>query len=92
VARYGSIKKEKKMAYKLLGDIIENPTNDNIGSANLVYISAGSATEAILEKADGSTLIGRIKMASGQSITLVKEATDKITCPNSSCTPIAYHW
>ena len=81
------------MAYKLLGDIIENPTNDNIGSATLVYISAGSATEAILEKAaDGSALIGRIKMASGQSITLVKEATDKITCPNSSCTPIAYHW
>jgi hypothetical protein len=92
VARYGSIKKEKKMAYKLLGDIIENPTNDNIGSATLVYISAGSTTEAILEKADGSALIGRIKMASGQSITLVKEATDKITCPNSSCTPIAYHW
>ena len=81
------------MAYKLLGDIIENPTNDNIGSATLVYISAGSATEAILEKAaDGSALIGRRKMASGQSITLVKEATDKITCPNSSCTPIAYHW
>jgi hypothetical protein len=92
VARYGSIKKENKMAYKLLGDITTNPTNDDIGTATLVYISATSATEAILEKADGSTLIGRIKMASGQSINLTKDATDKITCPNSSCTPIAYHW
>ena len=80
------------MAYKLLGDITTNPTNDDIGTATLVYISATSATEAILEKADGSTLIGKIKMSSGQSINLTKDATDKITCPNSSCTPIAYHW
>ena len=92
MARYGSIKKENKMAYKLLGDIIENPANDTIGNATLVYILATSATDALLEKADGTTLIGKIKIASGQSINLTKDATDKITCPNSSCTPIGYHW
>ena len=79
------------MAYKLLGDIIENPTNDNIGSATLVYISAGSATEAILETS-GDVEIGRIRIASGQSISLVKDSTDKLTCANSVCTPIANHW
>ena len=80
------------MAYKLLGDIVANPTNDNVGSSTLVYISASAATEAILEKADGTTLIGKMKLSSGQSVTLTKDATDKLTCANSSCTPIAYHW
>ena len=80
------------MAYKLLGDITTNPTNDTIGNATVVYILATSATDALLEKADGTTLIGKIKIAAGQSINLTKDATDKITCPNSSCTPIAYHW
>lgn len=80
------------MAYKLLGDIVENPTDEDFNGATLVYIAANSATEAILEKADGSTLIGRIKIASGGTIQLVKDSSDKITCPTSSCTPVAYHW
>tara|TARA_B100001750_G_C15167063_1_gene427347 strand:- start:136 stop:375 length:240 start_codon:yes stop_codon:yes gene_type:complete len=79
------------MAYKLLGDKIENPTDDVFNGATLIYISATSATEAILETS-GDVIIGKIRVASGQSISLVKDATDKLSCPNSVCTPIANHW
>ena len=80
------------MAYKLLGDKVENPTDDVFNGATLVYILANSTTTVILEKADGTTLIGKIKIPAGGSINLTKDATDKVTCPTSSCTPIAYHW
>lgn len=80
------------MAYKLLGDIVENPTDEDFNGATLVHIVAVGADVVRLEKADGTTLIGQINVPAGGSIDLVKDATDKITCSNSGCTPIAYHW
>ena len=80
------------MGIKLVGDKVENPSDNNFGNATLVYILADANTEVLHELADGSTLVGRIKIPSGQSIKLVKGSTDVITCPTSTCTPIAYHW
>lgn len=80
------------MSYKLVGDIVENPSDNDISNATLVYVLADATTTLVHELADGSTLVGRIKLNSGQSIRLVKGSTDKITCPTSTCTPIAYHW
>jgi len=79
------------MAYKLLGNKVENPDDEVFSGATLIYISATLATEAVL-KTSGDVVIGRIRISSGQSISLVKDATDKVTCPNSVCTPIANHW
>ena len=79
------------MAYKLLGNKVENPDDEVFSGATLIYISATAITEAIL-KTSGDTEIGRIRIASGQSISLVKDSTDKLTCANSVCTPIANHW
>ena len=92
MARNGSIEKENKMAYKLLGEIVDDPTDEDFGGVTLVYILANGADTVRLEKADGNTVIGTMKLAAGQSIRLTKDATDKVTCTNSSCTPIAYHW
>ena len=79
------------MAYKLIGTKVENPSDAVFGGATLIYISATSTTEAILETS-GDVEIGRIRIASGQSISLVKDSTDKLTCANRVCTPIANHW
>ena len=79
------------MAYKLLGTKVENPSDEVFNGATLIYISATATTEAILETS-GDVEIGRIRISSGQSISLVKDATDKVTCSNSVCTPIANHW
>ncbi len=80
------------MAYKLLGDVISNPTDNNINGATLVHIVAVGADVVRLEKADGTTLIGQINIPAGGSIDLVKDSTDVVSCSNSGCTPIAYHW
>ena len=79
------------MAYKLLGTKVDNPTDATFNGATLIYISATAATEAILETS-GDVEVGRIRIASGQAVSLVKDSTDKLTCSNSVCTPIANHW
>ena len=80
------------MAYKLLGEVIDDPTDEPFNGATLIYILANGVDTVRLEKEDGTTVIGTMKLAAGQSIRLTKDATDKVTCTNSSCTPIAYHW
>ena len=78
------------MAYKLLGEMVDNPAGVDLGKATLVHVVAGgAATELIL---DGVAGVRRIKIPANSSIDVVKDAADTINCPNSSCTPIAFHW
>ena len=82
------------MKYKLIGEMVSNPTDniiaklDTVGST-LVHVVATSATDLILTN-DGGAVIGRIHIRANGFIDLSKEATDTITCPTSFCTPIAY--
>ena len=77
------------MKMKLLGEMISDPVENTINSATLVHIVASSATDLILVTA-GAAIIGRIHIPANGSIDLVKDSTDKITCPTSFCTPVAY--
>ena len=82
------------MKYKLLGEMVSNPTDnivaktDALGST-LVHVVASSATDLILTNAAGAVK-GRIHIRANGSIDLSKEHDDKVTCPTSFCTPIAY--
>ena len=82
------------MKYKLLGEMVSNPTDDIIAKldsngSTLVHIVAASTTDLILTN-DGGAVIGRMHIPANSSIDLSKEHDDKITCPTSFCTPIAY--
>tara|TARA_Y100001936_G_C16090385_1_gene685595 strand:- start:1468 stop:1707 length:240 start_codon:yes stop_codon:yes gene_type:complete len=77
------------MKMKLLGSVISNPTDNNIGTATLVHVVATSATTLTLKAAGGSTL-GTIYIPANGSIDLVKDATDTISAGTSNCTKIAY--
>ena len=97
MARYGSIEKEEKMAYKLLGEMVTGTVNANViptiagGGATLMRISVSSAQDVILTRS--GQVIGRIHLAANESIELTKEATDTIDIANNAfVTPIAYHW
>lgn len=81
------------MKYKLLGEMISNPTDNIIAKldtagSTLVHVVATSATDLIQTR--GGQVIGRIHIPANGSIDLSKEAADQITCPTSFCTPIAY--
>ena len=77
------------MKMKLLGSLVANPTDNNIGTATLVHVVATSAVTLTQKNASGTTL-GTIYIPAGGSIDLVKTATDTISCGTSNCTSIAY--
>lgn len=77
------------MKMKLLGSVVANPADNNIGTAALVHVVATSAT-TLTQKNSGGTTLGTIYIPAGGDINLVKESTDTITCPTSNCTSIAY--
>lgn len=81
------------MAYKLLGDMVNNPdgTDVSLTNATLIYVAASASTELILDAGGGGN-VRRIKIPANGTITLVKDAGETVVCPNSDCTPIAYHW
>ena len=97
MARDGSIEKENKMAYKLLGEMLSGAVNASVvptnagGGATLVRISVSSAQDVIQTR--GGQVIGRVHLAANESIELTKEATDTIDIAGDAfVTPIAYHW
>ena len=97
MARDGSIEKENKMAYKLLGEMLSGAVNASVvptnagGGATLVRISVSSAQDVIQTR--GGQVIGRVHLAANESIDLTKEATDTIDIAGDAfVTPIAYHW
>lgn len=77
------------MKMKILKPAISNPSADNITLATLVHVVATAGTDLVLSKVGGE-VIGNIYISANGSIDLVKDSTDKITCPTSHCTPIAY--
>ena len=77
------------MKMKLLGSLVANPTDNNIGTATLVHVVATSAVTLTQKNASGTTL-GTINIPAGSSIDLVKASTDTISCGTSNCTSIAY--
>lgn len=81
------------MAYKLLGDLVNDPdgTDASLTNATLIYVAASASTELILEAAGGGN-VRRIRIPANGTITLVKDAGETVACLNSDCTPIAYHW
>ena len=97
MARNGSIEKENKMAYKLVGEMVTGAVNASViptlagGGATLMRISVSSAQDVILTR--GGQIIGRVHLAANESIELTKEATDTIDIAGDAfVTPIAYHW
>ena len=97
MARDGSVEKENKMAYKLLGEMLSGAVNASVvptnagGGATLVRISVSSAQDVIQTR--GGQVIGRVHLAANESIELTKEATDTIDIAGDAfVTPIAYHW
>ncbi len=77
------------MAYKLLGDVVVNPANDNMGNATLVYVLAKGDTILVVITEQGPRSIA---IAANSSIEIVKKAAETIDGPNTECTAIAYHW
>jgi hypothetical protein len=77
------------MAYKLLGDVVVNPANSNMGNATLVYVLAKGDTVLVVNTGQGSR---SISIVNGSSIEIVKKSSETIDCPSSECTAIAYHW
>ena len=92
MARDGSIEKENKMAYKLLGEMVTGAVNaSTISGATLLHIHVSSAQDVIQSR--GGQVVGRIHLAANQSINLVKETADTIDIAGDAfVTPIAYHW
>lgn len=81
------------MAYKLLGDMVNDPdgTDASLTNATLIYVAASASTELILEAASGGN-VRRIRIPANGTITLVKDAGETVACAGADCTPIAYHW
>ena len=77
------------MKMKLLGSLVANPTDNNIGTATLVHVVATSAVTLTQKNASGTTL-GTINIPAGSSIDLVIASTDTSSCGTSNCTSIAY--
>ena len=97
MARNGSIEKENKMAYKLIGEMVTGAVNASViptnagGGATLVRINVSSAQDVIQTR--GGQVIGRVHLAANESIELTKEAADTIDIAGDAfVTPIAYHW
>ena len=81
------------MAYKLLGDIVNNPdgTDASLTNATLIYVAANISTQLILVAEDGSN-VRRIGIPINTTLTIVKDAGETVACAGADCTPIAYHW
>ena len=77
------------MAYKLLGDVVQNPVNDTMTNATLIHVVANSDTFVIIDNAGNPK---RIKVLAGNTMDIVKKPSETIDCPSSECTAIAYHW
>ena len=83
MARDGSIEKENKMAYKLLGEMLSGAVNASVvptnagGGATLVRISVSSAQDVIQTR--GGQVIGRVHLVANESIELTKKQQTRLT-------------
>ena len=82
------------MAYKVLGTQVSNPVDESFNGATLVYVYATAETLLTRKKslADGGADIGTMTIPANGTISLVKDPTDRVSCSNSFCSPIANHW
>ena len=80
--------------YKLIGEMTADPVDSIIpktggDGCTLVHVVATAATDLIQTR--GGVVVGRIHIQANGSVDLVKQHDDTVSCPNSFCTPIAYH-
>jgi|TARA_B110000467_G_scaffold55591_1_gene50935 hypothetical protein len=82
------------MAYKLLGEQVVNPVDDEMSGTTLVYVYVTAEVLLTLKKsvADGGAVVGTMTIPANSTVSVVKYSDYTVTCPNSFCTPVANHW
>jgi len=70
--------------FKILGDVVNDPSANNIGSATAVRVVATGGTVTGTVNLADNTKIGEFYLhAADDEITIIKDPTDKITAATS---------
>ena len=69
--------------FKILGDVVNDPSANNIGLATAVRIVATAGTVTGTVNLADDTKIGEFYLENGDTVILEKAAGDKITCATS---------
>ena len=71
---------------KLLGAVVASHASNgmNVGSATMVKVLAGSASNLEVHSASKAALLGSVGMASGESIYIEKNPTDELAASDNA--------
>ena len=69
--------------FKVKGDVVTNPSDNDFGRAHFVRITATADVTGALEESNGSTGIGQLYLEDGDTVIIEKKPAEKITCGTS---------
>ena len=71
------------------GNVVNNPSLNNIGRANFVRCTATGATQTIEVRSLDSQVLGQVYLhAAGDTVIIEKHPTDKITIANGHASAV----
>ena len=74
--------------FKVKGDVVTNPSDNDFGRAHFVRITATADVTGTLEESNGSTGIGQFYLENGDTVIIEKHPAEKITCPTSKASAV----
>jgi len=79
------------MKLKLLGQSVDNASNNNIGEATLVRVHCTAAATLTLRLAGAGAIVGSVYIGQGETVLIEKNPTEEISCATSKSTKVAYN-